>query len=81
MSLLSIVIQMIMYLCTVCLTFSLSSPPGHFHPITGSEIPSTTMLFRAPASEADLESVWEIVVRSYCWVTLTDDLPGEPVQM
>jgi len=41
---------------------------GHFHPITGTEIPPTTMLFRAPRTESELEVIWKIVVKSYLWV-------------
>jgi len=42
---------------------------GHFHPITGTEIPDTTMLFRAPGSMEELEVVWRIVCHSYRYVT------------
>lgn len=41
---------------------------GHYHPITGTQIPETTMLFRAPCTQQELETVWEIVVSSYLWV-------------
>ncbi len=41
---------------------------GHFHPITGTEIPPTTMLFRAPRTECELEVIWKIVVKSYLWI-------------
>ena len=44
---------------------------GHYHPITGTQIPETTMLFRAPCTPQDLEVIWEIVVSSYLWVIQT----------
>ena len=42
---------------------------GHYHPITGTQIPETTMLFRAPCSDEDLDAVWSIVLSSYTWLT------------
>jgi len=42
---------------------------GHYHPITGTQIPETTLLFRAPSCDADLEIVWNIVLSSYAWLT------------
>jgi len=42
---------------------------GHFHPIVGTEIPETTMLFRVPRNATELEVIWNIVQKSYLWVT------------
>jgi len=44
---------------------------GHYHPITGTQIPETTLLFRAPCTPQDLEVIWDIVVSSYLFVTET----------
>jgi len=44
---------------------------GHYHPITGTQIPPTTMLFRAPTTQQELEVIWNVVVSSYLWVIET----------
>lgn len=40
---------------------------GKFHPIAGTTIPETTLLFYAPRTEHELETVWKIVQASYEW--------------
>jgi len=47
---------------------------GHYHPITGTQIPETTLLFRAPICDADLEMIWSIVLSSYKWLTQDEEV-------
>jgi len=38
---------------------------GRYHPIAGTIIPETTLMFYAPRTETELEIVWNIVYQSY----------------
>jgi hypothetical protein len=40
---------------------------GRYHPIAGTVIPETTLLFTAPRNEEELEIVWNILKASYDW--------------
>ena len=40
---------------------------GRFHPIAGTMIPESTLLFYIPRSEGELEIIWQIVHASYTW--------------
>lgn len=40
---------------------------GQYHPITGTVIPETTLLYPSPRNEEELEIVWKIVHLSYEW--------------
>jgi hypothetical protein len=42
---------------------------GRFHPIAGSTIPETTLLFYGPNTPEELERVWGILLHSYHWVS------------
>lgn len=48
---------------------------GRFHPIAGTVIPETTLLFYAPRNEDELEIVWKILRASYEWAL--SDIPQE----
>jgi hypothetical protein len=46
---------------------------GRFHPIVGTIIPETTLMFYAPRNETELETVWNIIIQSYQWALLSDE--------
>jgi hypothetical protein len=46
---------------------------GRYHPIVGTMIPETTLMFYAPRNETELEIVWNIIVQSYQWALLSDE--------
>jgi hypothetical protein len=48
---------------------------GRYHPIAGTVIPETTLLFSAPRNEEELEIVWNILKASYDWAL--SDVPNK----
>jgi hypothetical protein len=42
---------------------------GRFHPIVGSTVPESTMVFRAPRSLDEAQWLWKILYASYLWAS------------
>lgn len=40
---------------------------GKFHPIVGTVIPETTLVFKAPRDAAEAAVLWELIFVSYLW--------------
>jgi hypothetical protein len=40
---------------------------GRYHPITGTVVPSTTLVYFAPRDERELDLIWSIICKSYDW--------------
>lgn len=40
---------------------------GRYHPITGTTVPDTTLLYHSPRDEDELEAIWKVILKSYEW--------------
>jgi hypothetical protein len=40
---------------------------GRYHPIAGTIVPDTTLLYFTPRDERELEALWKIMLKSYEW--------------
>lgn len=40
---------------------------GRYHPITGTVVPDTTLLYHSPRDDYELEAIWKVILKSYEW--------------
>ncbi len=40
---------------------------GRYHPIAGTMVPDTTLLYFTPRDQQELEALWKVILKSYEW--------------
>lgn len=45
---------------------------GRYHPIAGTLVPDTTLLYYTPRDEHELEALWKVLLKSYEWAKASE---------